>query len=164
MDYEALPRQAEERNTLVAFLDWQRSVLERKCLGLSDEQLRERAAAPSNLSLIGLVRHMTNVERGWFRRTIAGERVADVYGRNDDSDFVDIDGDTGALALTAWREECERSRDIAAARTLDFNGRHRTGREVSLRWVMVHMIEEYSRHNGHADLLRERVDGSTGYE
>ena len=164
MDYETLPRQADERATLVAFLDWQRSVLERKCLGLTDAQLRDRAAPPSNLSLIGLVRHMTNVERGWFRRTIAGETVADVYGRDNDSDFVDIDGDTGALALRAWREECERSRDIVEERSLDFSGRHRSGREVSLRWAMVHMIEEYSRHNGHADLLRERVDGSVGYE
>ncbi|HEX6539988.1 MAG TPA: DinB family protein [Candidatus Dormibacteraeota bacterium] len=164
MAYEELPRQTDERNTLVAFLDWQRSVLERKCHGLSDAQLRERAAPPSNLSLIGLVRHMTNVERGWFRRTIAGEKVGDVYARDSDSDFVDTDGITGVSALQAWREECERSRDIAASRTLDFSGRHRTGREVSLRWVMVHMIEEYSRHNGHADLLRERIDGSTGYE
>lgn len=160
MDYDALPRNADERTTLDAFLDWQRSVLTRKCQGLSDDELRDRTAPPSNLSLLGLVRHMANVERGWFRRTIAGETVADVY--DGDSDFESTNGDSSS-AILRWQEECERSRDIAAARPLDFTGRHKSGREVSLRWVMVHMIEEYSRHNGHADLLRERIDGAVGY-
>jgi len=164
MDYDTLPRMSDERTTLVAFLEWQRSVLERKCEGLSDEQLRRQSAPPSNLSLLGLVRHMTNVERGWFRRTISGETIADVYDRDGDTDFNDARTDTGAAALTAWREECERSREVLAPRSLDFTGRHRSGVEVSLRWVLMHMIEEYSRHNGHADLIRERVDGSTGYE
>lgn len=164
MDFETLPRTADERSTLFAFLDWQRSVLERKCAGLTDEQLRERSAPPSNLSLLGLVRHMTNVERGWFRRTIAGEAVDDAYDRAEDSDFEHVDQDTGEAALAAWRDECLGARDIAAQRSLDFSGRHRSGREVSLRWVMVHMIDEYSRHNGHADLLRQRIDGRTGYE
>jgi uncharacterized damage-inducible protein DinB len=160
MDYDALPRNADERTTLDAFLDWQRSVLTRKCQGLSDDELRDRTAPPSNLSLLGLVRHMANVERGWFRRTIAGETVADVY--DGDSDFDMTHGDSSS-AILRWQEECERSRDIAATRPLDFTGRHKSGREVSLRWVMVHMIEEYSRHNGHADLLRERIDGAVGY-
>ena len=160
MDYDALPRNADERTTLDAFLDWQRSVLSRKCQGLSDDELRDRTAPPSNLSLLGLVRHMANVERGWFRRTIAGETVADVY--DGDSDFDMTHGDSTS-AILRWQEECERSRDIAATRPLDFTGRHKSGQEVSLRWVMVHMIEEYSRHNGHADLLRERIDGAVGY-
>jgi uncharacterized damage-inducible protein DinB len=107
---------------------------------------------------------MTNVERGWFRRTVGGETVADAYERTTDSDFEDARTDTGAAALKAWRNECERSREILATRSLDFTGHHRSGVDVSLRWVLVHMIDEYSRHNGHADLIRERIDGSTGYE
>src|SRR5579859_3458095 len=113
MDYDALPRNADERTTLDAFLDWQRSVLSRKCQGLSDDELRDRTAPPSNLSLLGLVRHMANVERGWFRRTIAGETVADVY--DGDSDFDMTHGDSTS-AILRWQEECERSRDIAATR------------------------------------------------
>ena len=161
MDYETLPRHADERTTLVAFLEWQRAVLARKCDGLSDDQLRDRSTPPSNLSLLGLIRHMANVERGWFRRTIAGETVADAY--DGDSDFDNAERGESSSAILLWQEECERSRDIAATRSLDSTGRHKSGREVSLRWVMVHMIEEYSRHNGHADLLRERVDGAVGY-
>ena len=161
MDYDALPRNADERTTLVAFLEWQRSVLTRKCRGLSDDEMRDRTAPPSNLSLLGLVRHMANVERGWFRRTIAGETVTDVYAG--DSDFDNVANGDSSSAILLWQEECERSRDVTAARSLDFTGHHRSGREVSLRWVMIHMIEEYSRHNGHADLLRERIDGAVGY-
>jgi len=161
MDYQTLPRAADERTTLIAFLDWQRSVIERKCAGLSDEQLRERSAPPSNLSLVGLLRHLTDDERGWFRRTIAGETIDDLYP--DDADFEDIDAAAGDDTLAAWRVECDRSREIVAARPLEFTARQRTGREVSLRWVLNHMIEEYSRHNGHADLLRERIDGAVGY-
>ena len=161
MDYDSLPRNADERTTLVAFLEWQRSVLLRKCQGLSDDELRDNTAPPSNLSLLGLVRHMANVERGWFRRTIAGETLDDVYAG--DNDFDNVEHGDSSSAILLWQDECEHSRDIAAARSLDFTGRHRSGREVSLRWVMVHMIEEYSRHNGHADLLRERIDGAVGY-
>ena len=161
MDYYTMPRNADERTTLVAFLEWQRSVLTRKCQGLSDDELRDRSAPPSNLSLLGLVRHMANVERDWFRRTIAGETVDDVYAG--DTDFDNAENGDSSSAILSWREECERSRDIAAARSLDFTARFRGGREVSLRWVMMHMIEEYSRHNGHADLLRERIDGAVGY-
>lgn len=163
LDYDTLPRRADERTTLVAFLEWQRSVLERKCAGLKDQQLRERSAPPSNLSLLGLVSHMTLVERNWFRCAVAGEPFEDVDALRHDAEFEDVDMVDPPAALIAWREACESSRDIAAARSLDFTGRDRRDREVSLRWVMVHMIEEYSRHNGHADLLRERIDGATGY-
>lgn len=163
MDYETLPRRADERTTLVAFLEWQRSVLERKCAGLSAAQLRERSAPPSQLSLLGLVGHMILVERSWFRCAVTGAPFEDLDVLRDDAEFEDVDSIDPSAALIAWREECESSRDIAAARSLDDAGRDRRGREVSLRWVMVHMIEEYSRHNGHADLLRERIDGATGY-
>lgn len=163
--YDGLPRTADERTTLLTFLEWQRSTLARKCEGLSAEQLRQRAAPPSGLSLLGLVRHLADVERGWFRRTLAAEEVPSLYGSDadPDGDFDNVDSADRDEAFATWLAECERSRQIAATRGLDDEGRQRSGRAVSLRWILVHMIEEYSRHNGHADLLRERIDGATGY-
>ena len=165
MGYEDLPRIAGERATLDAFLDWQRETFAWKCQGLTDDQLRQRSAPPSKMSLLGLARHLADVERGWFRRTLAGETVPYRFSSDadPDGDFDNVDTADVAEAFAAWREECDRGREIAAAHDLDAVGRHRTGREVSLRWILNHMIEEYSRHNGHADLLRERIDGVTGY-
>ena len=162
---EGAPRTADERTTLIEFLEWQRSVLRRKLENLTPEQLRRRAVPPSPMSLLGLVRHLTDVERGWFRRTLAGEEVDDLYATeaDPDGDFNGVDAADTAAALAAWAEECERSRRVAAARGLEDEGRQQNGRAVSLRWILVHMIEEYSRHNGHADLLRESIDGATGY-
>lgn len=164
-DYDALPRNADERTTLIGFLEWQRATLARKCEGLTADQLRERAAAPATLSLLGLVRHLTDVERGWFRRTLALEDIQDVYSSeaDPDGDFNNTEENPVEEVFSAWRAECERARRIVAARTLDDTGRQRTGRIVSLRWILVHMVEEYSRHNGHADLLRQRIDGAVGY-
>jgi uncharacterized damage-inducible protein DinB len=163
--YTELPRTADERTTLLAFLEWQRATLLRKCEGLGAEQLRQRSAPPSNLSLLGLVRHLTDVERGWFRRTLAQEDAPQLYRLDStpDADFIDVDSIAVDEVFAAWHAECERSREIAAARRLDDTGTQRTGTPVSLRWVLVHMIEEYSRHNGHADLVRERIDGAVGY-
>jgi uncharacterized damage-inducible protein DinB len=165
MQYDHIPRTADEKTTLVAFLEWQRATLARKCAGLTTEQLRRRSAAPSTLSLLGLIRHLTDVERGWFRRTLELEEVADLYATeaDPDADFNDIDGADVDETFAAWRSECERASQIIARHQLTDEGRQRTGRAVSLRWILVHMIEEYSRHNGHADLLRERIDGATGY-
>jgi uncharacterized damage-inducible protein DinB len=165
MKYDDLPRTGDERATLVAFLEWQRSTLARKCAGLTADQLRMRSAAPSTLSLLGLVRHLTDVERGWFRRTLALEDVGDRYATeaDPDADFNDIDDADVDQTFAAWRSECERASQVIARYQLADEGRQRTGRAVSLRWILVHMIEEYSRHNGHADLLRERIDGATGY-
>lgn len=153
-----------EREMLEAWLDWHRDTLARKCEGLSPQQLRERAAPPSTMSLIGLVRHMAEVERGWFRRRIAGEDVQLIYcsesdpdGEFDNVDTADIDAD-----FATWRAECDAAREIMrGVDSLDgtFEWYDHT---VSVRWTMVHMIEEYARHNGHADLLRERLDGSKG--
>ncbi len=164
-DYAAIPRNADERVTLLAFLEWQRATLARKCEGLTAGQLRERAVEPSSLSLLGLVRHMADVERGWFRRTLALEQAPDVFASaaDPDGDFNGVDQADPEEAFTAWHAECERARQIVANRSLDDSGRNRTGTAVSLRWILVHMIEEYSRHNGHADLLRQRIDGATGY-
>jgi uncharacterized damage-inducible protein DinB len=146
-------------------LDYQRATLAWKCEGLSHEHLRERAVPPSPLSLLGLVRHMTDVERGWFRRTLAGEDAPPLHWTTEhpDGDFDLVDEADVDEAFATWWQECEASRERqAAAPSLDTTGTQRDGRLASLRWIMLHMIEEYARHNGHADFLRERLDGATG--
>jgi uncharacterized damage-inducible protein DinB len=165
VEYEEIPRNDDERSTLLGFLDWQRLTLARKCQGLEPEQLRTRSAEPSSLSLLGLVRHMSDVELGWFRRTLAGEEVADHYSSEDDvdGDFDNVDTADVVVTFETWRKECARADEIISRRALDATGKQRSGREVSMRWILNHMIEEYSRHNGHADILRERIDGATGY-
>jgi uncharacterized damage-inducible protein DinB len=159
------PMLADERTTLLSFLDYQRDTLAWKCDGLSDDQLRERAVSPSSMSLLGLVRHMSDVERGWFQRTLAGEDVPPRYysDTDPDGDFDNVDEADVAEAFAIWHAECDRSREIVAGTgSLDTPGTRRDGSRVSLRWIIAHMIEEYARHNGHADLLRERLDGATG--
>jgi hypothetical protein len=160
------PQVADERETLTAYLDYHRDTLEVKCTGLSDEQLRERPVPPSKLSLLGLVRHLTDVERGWFGNCIARRGLRPLYYSapdNLDGDFDDLDDAPVVEVFAAWRATCNESREIAAAAdSLDDLGARGDGSDVTLRWVMVHMIEEYARHNGHADLLRERIDGATG--
>lgn len=165
LEYTDLPRNADERTTLVAFLEWQRATLARKCAGLTPEQLRERSAPPSTLSLLGLVRHMADVERGWFRRTLAMEDIPEIYSSESDPDgeFDNVDTADVSEAFATWHDEYERARQIVASRGLDDSGRQRQGNIVTMRWILVHMIEEYSRHNGHADLLRQRIDGAVGY-
>jgi uncharacterized damage-inducible protein DinB len=165
VDYEDIPRNGDERSTLLAFLEWQRATLAKKCAGLEADQLRRRSAEPSTLSLIGLVRHMADVEAGWFRKTLAGEDVVYHYSSDEDLDgeFDNVATADVDEAFATWRDECARADEIVSRRALEATGRHRTGREVSMRWILIHMIEEYSRHNGHADILRERIDGATGY-
>ena len=160
------PVEAGERQMLSAWLDLQRATLEMKCDGLSDEQLREQAIPPSSLSLLGLVRHMAEVERNWFRPLLAGEEMGGLWAPGPELDpeaaFDDVATADVTASFAAWRAECDRARELAdAAASLEVTGL-RGGSRFSLRWVMVHMIEEYARHNGHADLLRERIDGSTG--
>ena len=158
------PFEADERTTLTAFLDFLRGTLALKCEGLTDDQLRERAVPPSSLSLLGLVRHMAEVERNWFRPVLGGEEMAGFFSSDLDWEvaFRDLATADVAEAFRLWRAECDHSRElVAAAPSFDVAGfRHRG--YVSLRWVMTHMIEEYARHLGHADLIRERLDGSTG--
>ena len=162
----APPYVAGEREMLTSWLDWHRETLALKCAGLSEARLRERAAPPSTLSLLGLVRHMAEVERAWFRRTLAGEDAPPIYyGPDDpDGDFDNVDTASVQEAFATWRAEVEHARELVAAQPdLEVTGvSPRTGKTVSLRWILVHMIEEYARHNGHADLLRERIDGSKG--
>lgn len=166
MDYEEIPRTGDERSTLLAFLEWQRATLARKCEGLEADQLRLRAAEPSTLSLLGLVRHMADVELSWFRKILAGEDVEYHYSSDEDidGDFDNVDTADVDEAFATWRDECARADEIASRRALDATGHRSSGQEVSMRFILVHMVEEYSRHNGHADLLRERIDGATGYD
>jgi uncharacterized damage-inducible protein DinB len=159
------PLVAQEREMLDAWLDYHRATLAVKCEGLTDDQLRARAVPPSSLSLLGLVRHMGEVERSWFRRVLGGEQAPPRYysDENPDGDFDDVAGADVVEAFGYWRDACAHARErVAAAPSLDVTGTGRSGEAYSLRWIMVHMIEEYARHNGHADLLRERIDGTVG--
>jgi uncharacterized damage-inducible protein DinB len=158
------PFQAGEREMLLSWLDYQRATLATKCEGLSAEQLRTAAVPPSTLSLLGLIRHMAEVERSWFRRTLGAEDAPPIYYSDEDPDGdFNVKAADAAEAFARWANECERARRIVAdTRSLEVLGRQRRGNEVSLRWILVHMIEEYARHNGHADLLRERLDGVVG--
>ena len=162
------PVVADERTMLEAWLEFHRATLILKCAGVTDAQLREPAVPPSSLTLLGLLRHMTEVERGWFSRSLAGEETPPLYYTDNrpDDDFDDIATQDPIDAYALWVAECERSRQHAAQASLDDIGKGRRRRpgdqQVSLRWIMTHMIEEYARHNGHADLLRQRIDGATG--
>jgi uncharacterized damage-inducible protein DinB len=161
-------QQAGEREMLAGWLDHHRAILLWKCEGLSDAQLRQQAVPPSTLSLLGLVRHMAEVERGWFQQVFAGTGVPDLYDRSadEDADFNDAGTANVAEAFTAFAQECDRARQIVADTpdldALSKEPSQRTGQPWSLRWIVTHMIEEYARHNGHADLLRESIDGATG--
>jgi uncharacterized damage-inducible protein DinB len=162
---QKVPYAAGERQMLEAWLDFHRHTLLSKCSGLTAEQLRQRAAPPSNLSLLGLIRHMAEVERGWFRRRVAGQDVGFLYSSDADPDgeFDHVDTADAEQDFAAYGREIELARQAAAGRDLDatFFHTHRNT-QISVRWVYIHMIEEYARHNGHADLLRERIDGATG--
>ncbi|MFD3472429.1 DinB family protein [Streptomyces sp. NPDC058682] len=154
----------DERATLTSVLQGQRDTLMMKCAGLSEQQLRTRAVAPSRLSLLGLVRHLAEVERGWFRNVLGGEDVRGYFPENEAgerTEFLVEDADV-ADSFRIWEETCERSRAIVdAAESLDVTG-HSGDESYSLHYILAHMIEEYARHNGHADLLREAIDGTTG--
>ena len=163
------PTTGPERDTLTGFLGWHRSTLELKCSGLDAEALARQSVEPSSLSLLGLVRHMTEVERGWFRRLMAGQDAPPRYysPEDPDGDFDNVRPDPAmvAEAWQAWREEIAfADQFVAAAPSLDLIGKRedKWRGPMSLRWVLNHMIEEYARHNGHADLLRERIDGAVG--
>ncbi|MFK8907018.1 DinB family protein [Streptomyces sp. YS-3] len=159
------PLLAGERETLRAFLDYHRATLAMKCEGLSDEELRTTSMPPSTLSLLGLVRHMAEVERTWFRKVVGAEDITLVYSDvNDYQVAYDASGATRADAFARWQAEVEHSRRIEReAESLDAVAHNpRWGTDVSLRLVMVHVLLEYARHNGHADFLREGIDGTVG--
>jgi uncharacterized damage-inducible protein DinB len=155
----------DERATLQEFLRFQRLTMELKCSGLDADQLARRSVEPSTMSLLGLVRHMADVERSWFRRKMSGQDVPRLYrtaaDRDADWNGAVPDPDVVASAWRAWRDECAfTDRFVAEAADLGMTDPG-TGK-ISLREVLVHMVEEYARHNGHADLLRERIDGRVG--
>jgi Protein of unknown function (DUF664) len=160
------PTVAGERASLEAWLDYHRETLLFKCQGLTGEQLAERAVAPSSLSLLGLVRHMAEVERAWFRHRFAGQAdLGYLYCSDEapDGDFDFAEASGAEADFAAFTRECALARQAAEGRSLDDTFRHpRTDETIDLRWVYLHMIEEYARHNGHADILREQIDGVTG--
>jgi uncharacterized damage-inducible protein DinB len=154
---------AAEREMLDEWLEFHRTTLLLKCEGVDEADLKRRPVATSNLSLHGLVRHMAEVERNWFERVLQGndEPFIWVDPQVDDSELVPLDEEVWSVDLAAWQAECERSRGAAAVHGLDDTGIRR-GKSHSLRWIYLHMIEEYARHNGHADLIRELIDGQVG--
>jgi uncharacterized damage-inducible protein DinB len=163
------PTRAGELATLAGFLRWQRGTLELKCSGLDAAAMARRSVEPSMMSLLGLVRHLTDVERAWFRKIMAGQDVPPRYRSREqpDGDFEGAVADPAVVAEAwrAWREEIAFADEfVAAAPGLDLVGKVPDAWRgpMSLRWVLTHMIEEYARHNGHADLLRERIDGAVG--
>jgi hypothetical protein len=159
------PRLCDERTALQGWLDFHRLTLLSKCTGLGHEQLALRSAEPSRLSLLGLVRHMAEVEAWWFRSNLRGEAAHGFYGPEDnlEGDFEDLDQVPAEQVLSRYAEECRLADEAAAGLPLEtiFLSIGR-GTELDLRWLYLHMIEEYARHNGHADILRERIDGVTG--
>ena len=155
-----------ERPALEAWLDFHRATLLLKCAGLTADQLKERAVPPSRLSLLGLVRHMTEVERWWFRMHAASTDMPFPYDPDQTGqDFEALDGADAAANIEAYKQEIAHARAAVAGKQLDdvvpSRGEH-PERTRDIRWIYLHMIEEYARHNGHADLIRERIDGVTG--
>ncbi|AVH61640.1 MULTISPECIES: DinB family protein [Streptomyces] len=155
-----------EQDTLVGYLRDQRLTLEMKCAGLDAEAMARRSVEPSNLSLLGLLRHMADVELTWFRQVMAGQDVPRHYrsdaDRNGDFNGAVPDPEVVAEAWATWRSEVAFAEHfVAEAPGLDITGTHHD-EPIALREVLVHMIEEYARHNGHADFLRERIDGRVG--
>ena len=153
-----------EREMLDAWLEYHRTTLLLKCEGLDDAARKGRPVPTSKLSLHGLVRHMAEVERNWFRRVLLREPGTPSIWYDpaiEDSELVPLDDADWEADLAAWHAECDASRAAAAAHELDDTGIRR-GEPCSLRWIYVHMIEEYARHNGHADIIRELTDGKVG--
>jgi uncharacterized damage-inducible protein DinB len=154
----------DERATLVEYLRCQRLTLELKCSGLDAAALARRSVEPSTMSLLGLVRHLAEVERAWSRRVMAGQDAPRIFcsdtDRDGDWNGAVPDPDIVAEAWNVWRAECAFTNQFVAEAP-DLGITDPDG-EVSLREVLVHLVEEYARHNGHADLLRERIDGRVG--
>jgi hypothetical protein len=149
---------------LTAWLDYQRATLLWKCELIDGDALARRGVAPSSLSLLGLVRHLTGAEWYWFDHSFAGGSSSPpISGREDpDADFNDVRPSGAVADIDRFKRQCDVSRSIVSgADSLDSMA-VAADRPISLRWIMVHMIEEYARHNGHADLLREQIDGSVG--
>lgn len=150
---------------LAGWLEFHRATLLHKCAGLAREQLVLASCPPSNLTLLGLVRHMAAVERGWFQIRFLGRDIPHLYltDQHPQGDLDLLPSADPAADFAAFEQEVDASRQAAAGHSLDetFKG-PQPGVELNLRWIYVHMIEEYARHNGHADLIRQAIDGVTG--
>lgn len=157
------PQVAGERESLEAWVGFHRATLLMKCAGLEPNQLANRSCPPSSLSLLGLVRHLTEVE-GWFH-DFDGQPEGDWYSTDEDPDscFNAVDASRADQDLAAYHASVARAKAAIEGRDLDeISPGSDDDRPYSLRWIYLHMIEEYARHNGHADMLRERIDGTTG--
>ena len=153
-----------ERDLLAGWLDYHRATLMLKCDGLTDAQRKARPVSTSRLSLHGLVRHMAEVERNWFTRGLLSKADAPFIWHKPggvDDELVPLDDADWAADLAAWQAECDQSQAAAEDKDLGYEGTFE-GKLLSLRWIYLHMIEEYARHNGHADLIRELLDGAVG--
>jgi uncharacterized damage-inducible protein DinB len=157
------PEIGDERATLQGYLDYHRDTLMWKCADLTADQLRARPLPTTNLSLLGLVRHLADVERSWFRRRVAGEDAPPIFYTDAEPDLdIDPPPDADPAAdFAVWRAEIAACDAAVADHGLDDTFVSRTD-TLSLRWLYAHMIEEYARHNGHADLIRQAIDGATG--
>jgi uncharacterized damage-inducible protein DinB len=156
------PLTGDERPILEGYVAWHRAYLLHKCAGLTGHQLAVCSVPPSNLSLLGLVRHMAKVERRWFRERLGGQDLPPMYdpALGDDADFENLDPARAEADYARFLEECRLADEVIAVSSYDAVVPSRHG-DMSLRAVVVHMIEEYAQHNGHADLIREALDGST---
>jgi hypothetical protein len=159
------PLVGDERGMLDGFLELRRQTFLRICRGLTGAQLALQAASPSALSLLGLARHLTDVERTWFRRRFGAQDVPPLYARPElpDAAFVELDPAQAEAAFAALADEWERCRAVVAGAELDATFVSPRWGVMSLRWVYLHMLSEYAMHTGHAQLLRERIDGVTGF-
>lgn len=160
------PLNTDERTGLASWLDFYRATLATKCAGLTDTQLRTASVPPSPLTLFGLVQHMAEVERNWFRRVLTGEEVPPIYDPpadpgGHDGGFNLREDISFQNATATWDGEIAVARANCTCRDLEQTSPFMGG-EVTLRWIYHHMIAEYARHSGHADLIRERIDGTTG--
>ena len=161
------PYEADEKSMLLAYIDFHRATLRWKCEKLTPEQLATRAVATSTLSLLGIVRHLAEVERNWADRVEQVPKRPGIYFTEAEPD-LDFDGavadpEVVRQAWADWQAEIEHTREVAQRTPLEATFTHeRTGEVISHRWVLIHMVEEYARHNGHADFLREAIDGTTG--
>lgn len=155
----------DERTMLAVWLDYQRATLLWKCEELDGAALVRRGVPPSSLTLLGLVRHMALVEWWWFDHIFTGSASLEPFSTQEDrdADFNDLDPARAMADIELFQRQCDVSRAIAAtASSLDALAASSEKPPLTLRWMMVHMIEEYARHNGHADLLREQIDGAVG--
>ena len=162
MEHVEPPRIGTEREALAGWLDFHRAELLSKLNGLTDEQANRRVV-PSLNTLHGLVRHLTKVEFVWFAKVISGSEEPAPFGWPErvDGDFLLDDGESVEADVARFVAACERSREIFAGVELDEVRTHRRFGELDVRWIIIHMLEEYAQHNGHADILRELVDGTT---